>query len=424
MNALQVRPDAPAVDLAVHWKPGWREFGSSVVSFFTGPRPEKDSLMPPRRPMRVERIRAPIPWRSMLASVVWHVAVIWILILPIWGFLPAATPTLAPVQIELTWYGETKDLPPISLPAAAAKARPAARKVATPKTEDAPAADAFHPRQTILSLPVHITHPRQTLIQPAAPVEPPKIVTPLPNIVQWPAESPAKPKLQYSTSVSAPVVQKRTVTDVAAPDVANPEKNAGPINIASPAAPKLAPQLPINAMSARAAERKATHADAAPAPEVPSPGEGDPNLPRIIALSAAPAPPAPSVSVPRGNLAARISVSPEERKAGTSGGAPNGSAGGSGAGANASSANASTGEGSSGSSLPATIMISPGRAPVGSGGGGASAGDGLGGDPLGHGLKGDPAVRHAPGIAARTMPCGPREQRACRHAPRAYDRAQ
>jgi hypothetical protein len=176
-NALQVRPDAPAVDLAVHWKPGWREFGSSLVSFFTGPRPEKDSLMPPRRPMRVEWIRAPIPGRSMLASVLWHVVIIWILILPIWGFLPAVTPTLAPVQIELTWYGDTKDLPPISLPAAAAKARPAARKVPTPTPADAPAADAFHPRQTILSLPVRITHPRQTLIQPAAPVEPPKIVT-------------------------------------------------------------------------------------------------------------------------------------------------------------------------------------------------------------------------------------------------------
>ena len=72
--------------------------------------------------------------------------------------------------------------------------KPAAKKVETPKPTDQPAADEFHPRQTILSLPLHVTHPRQTLIQPSAPAEPPRIVTPLPNIVQWPSQELAKPK--------------------------------------------------------------------------------------------------------------------------------------------------------------------------------------------------------------------------------------
>jgi len=361
----------------------------------------------------------------MLASVLWHVAIIWILILPIWGFLPDIKPTLAPVQIELTWYGEAKDLPAISLPGGAAKARPAARKAETPKALEQPApdpqppADDFHPRQTILSQPLHITHPRQTLIQPSAPAEPPKIAPPLPNIVQWPAQELAKPKLQYATSASAARVKQRAMQDVAAPDVANAEKNAGPINIAAPAAVKLAPQMPINARSARATTRQPAPAEA-PAPEVASPGEGDPNLQRIIALSASPAPPSPNVSVPQGNLAARISASPEAGKSGAASGSTGASTGGSTAGAAANGANSSA-AGASGSS-PVAIVVSPPRAPVGNSGGTASNGFGSGsgtgrnglngglnaglgggsGAKLGSGLSGsEPAARHAPGVVGR-----------------------
>jgi len=400
---LRVRSDAPPVDFAVDWKSPWPEFGSSVAAFFTGPRPEKESLHPARRPLRVQWIRGRIPGRSMLASVAWHVGIIWLLILPIWGFLPEIKPTLAPVQIELTWYGQAKDLPPISLPAGAAKARASARKVEAAKPADEPAADAFHPRQTILSLPLHITHPRQTLIQPSASAEPPKIAPPLPNIVQWPSQEPAKPKMQYATSASAARVKQRAIQDVAAPEVANTEKNAGPINIASPAAVKLAPQLSIDAMSARATTRKPAPSDA-PAPDVPSPGQGDTSLQRIIAFSAAPAPPSPNISVPQGNLAARISVSPEGGKSGAAGGA-------------------------SSSSLPVAIMISPPKAPVGSSGGTASTGSGTGngagrglnlgdtggpgngaGNGSGKGLSGtmgngsESTGRHAPGVVARAAP--------------------
>ena len=59
-------------------------------------------------------------------------------------------------------------------------------------------ADAFHPRQTILSEPLHPTHPRQTLIQPRAPQEPPKILPALPNIVQLAGSQPERPKLQLT----------------------------------------------------------------------------------------------------------------------------------------------------------------------------------------------------------------------------------
>jgi TonB family protein len=402
-SALRVPEGAAPVDFAVHWKPAWPEFGASLVAVLTGPSPENEAA-PVRRPLRVEWIRAPIPGRSMLASVLWHVAIICLLILPIWGFLPEVKPTLAPVQIELTWYGQEKDLPPISLPAKGPTAPAATKKPDTPKIAEAPATEDFHPRQTILSLPVHITHPRQTLIQPAAPAEPPKVVTPLPDIVQWPTQELAKPKIQYSTSASTPLQKQRLNQDVTAPEVANNEKNPGPINIASPAVPKLAPQMPISAMSARAAERKPAPTDA-PAPDVPSPGTGDANLQRIIALSATPAPPAPNLSVPQGNLVARISVSPEGGKSGGAAGSGSGSTSASantGTGANAATA---AGSSANGSSLPAAIMVSPPRAAVGSGGGTASAGTGSGSG-TGHGLNlaiggSDSGARHAPGVAAR-----------------------
>jgi len=357
---LQVEPSALAdmratrVDFDVHWKPRGPEFASSVKAFFSGPRPPKDSELPADRVLRAHWIRGRVPAGGFSASVLWHVAVIWILTLPIWGFLPTVTPTLAPVQIELTWTGETVPLPPINLPAA-----PKPRAAAPKAQEAAPApdasADTLNPRQTIISIPVRITHPRQTLIQPSAPAEPPKIAPPLPNIVQWPAQDPPKPKLQFAASAAAaPRVHERNVQDVAAPDAPNPEKNAGPINIASQAPVKLAPQMTVPAMSARAAERHNTQTDTA-APDVPS-QENSAELQRVIALSAAPAPPSAGVNLPQGNLAAQNRTS---------------GAGGAGAGSNAArgaSSDAASGAGAAvggagagANSLPAAIRISPAK---------------------------------------------------------------
>jgi protein TonB len=75
----------------------------------------------------------------------------------------------------------------------------------------------------------------------------------------------------------------------------------------------------------------------------------------LIALSATPAPPAPEVSVPQGNLAARISISPEGPKPGVPGSLENRSAKAVGGSANA-------GE------LPAAVSVSGGSARAGAGG--------------------------------------------------------
>jgi len=363
----------PRLDLAIDWEPSSEVFWSSLRALFTGPRPPKYSDEAKSPGFRVEWIRGKPPGRAFLAACLWHAIVVWILILPIWGFLPEHTPTLAPVQIELTWYGEPKDLPPIKLRAAPAKpAAPPKKSEDAPKPPDNRGADAYHPRQTILSIPVRVTHPRQTLIRPDAPPAPPKILPPLPNIVQWSAVEIARPHLQLSPKDSTPRIQKRAVRDMAAPEAPNLEKNSGPLNIAPSPIAIPRPQIRLNAMSAPVIARRQSQADAGPAPEVgAAAAEGDASLRRLIALSATPAPPAPEVSVPEGNLAARISISPEGAKPGAPGDMANSSASASSAASGSAGSTAGTigvGEAGGTGSLPAAVSISPGTARGGGGG--------------------------------------------------------
>jgi TonB family protein len=377
-------PGQPRVpSLAVAWPSPQREFATSLRALF-GPRAPNKAPFSGSPYLTIYWIRGGFPGRAFMASSLWHVAAILIALLPIWSFLlPAVKPTLAPVRIELTWYPPAQDLPEISLPAPAAKlqrAKPAAelREVRLHR-----GADAFHPRQTILSIPLRVTHPRQTLIQPKAPPTAPKIVPQLPNIVEWAgASAPARPELHLTPTASAPKIRQRKVRDVAAPEVAaNLEKNVGPLNIAA-ATPVAQPQMPLAPMSAPIASRR-MHEDVA-APDVAAGSFGDSSLHQVIALSAAPAPPAPEVSVPEGNLSARISISPEGTRPGVPGGAEHGaptgngtigatsgSGGGMGAAGGGNGLASGAGSGGNASGVPAGISISGGSGthPIGGGAG-------------------------------------------------------
>ena len=308
------------------------------------------------------------------------------------------------MQIELTWYVPPRDLPPISLPAALPKPapKPVAPKVSA-EPEPTRGADAYHPRQTILSVPVRVTHPRQTLIQPDAPPLPPKIVPQLPNIVQWAASQP-KPRPVLPPTESAPRVKERALHDVAAPEVANAEKNPGPLNILSTPVATAQPKLPMIPMSARAAARKSQNDNpAAPAPEINAAAGNDTDIRRVIALSATPAPPAPQVSLPEGNLAARISISPDGTKPGAPANSEHSAAAGGSAAARESASGPAAGarEGTTAraaaNSLPASISISGATSKPGSGG---IAPSGTSSDKLN--LK--PAAPPQPAVATRTNP--------------------
>src|SRR5271154_6369546 len=218
----------PRLDLGIEWEPSGEVFRTSLEGVLTGPPAPKDWELKKVQVLRVDWVEGKLPGRSFLAAVLWHVVVICLLILPIWGFLPAVNQTLPPLEVEMTVYDPT-DLPTIKLPANTPK--PIKKPDDPAKQPPQQGADAFHPRQTIISIPVRVTHPRQTLIRPDAPPTPPKIVTPLPNIVQWSAVELKRPRLQLAPATSAPRLQHHAVADATAPEVPN-EKSPGPMNIA------------------------------------------------------------------------------------------------------------------------------------------------------------------------------------------------
>src|SRR5205807_6403805 len=133
-----------------------------------------------------------LPRRAIFAAALWHIAFLAMPFPQLSG--PRKNPAFANAQ--LTWSGPVEDFPLLEIRSAKPKPSPRAAQKQPPAPEGA---DAFHPRQRIFTDPVHPTHPRQTLINSAAPLEPPKILPNLPNIVQFQQlAAPARPRLQIS----------------------------------------------------------------------------------------------------------------------------------------------------------------------------------------------------------------------------------
>lgn len=309
-----------AVQLSVDWESRGLSFLNSLEAVLAPPSPDWEGLREANDSLRVSWIKGHIPARAMLASVLWHVATIGILLLPIWKRFETTRPRLAPVRIELTWY-QARDLPQISPPKRLTEPKLPGENAKTPPRRGA---DAYHPRQTIISMPEHMTHPRQTLIRPDAPPAPPKIAPPLPNIVEWAQTTqPAAPKLRFTASAAVPRRRALREQDIAAPDISNAEKIPGPLNIASSPVSNPRPALALDANVAPVARRRNPAVDEPAAEDLgASVSSSDSNLQRLIAISANPAPPAPLVTPPNGNLAARVTISPDGARPGVPSGQP------------------------------------------------------------------------------------------------------
>jgi TonB family protein len=317
------RPRTAPVRFGVEWGSRGEEFRTSLREFFKGPRPSK--LAEGADAMKVEFVEPRLPLWGFVASCLWHVAAIWLLVLPIWGFLPKVQPTLETPRVDLTWYTTPADLPKILLPSSAVKTKIPARE--RKLTAKAAAPEAFHPRQTILSVPVRVTHPRQTLIQPKAPPATPKMAPDLPNMVQWTPSDTPKLQLQLAASSAAPRMAHREMERAAAPQIVEAKEGGENINLLSVDAPKrLAMPLSGPAAKALARRKAAPSASNAEAPNIGENSESDSSVTQIIALSATPALAAPKVNVPEGNLAARFAMSPNGRKSGVAAGAASGKA--------------------------------------------------------------------------------------------------
>jgi TonB family protein len=258
------------------------------------------------------------PRRAIVAALLWHVAFL---------AMPFPKGALGPKKVtglenfQLTWSGPIQDLPLLEIPKA--KARSAAH-VAPAEPAPQPGADAFHPRQRIFTDPVRPTHLKQTLINPKAPMEAPKLLPQMPNMVELAATSgPAKPKITISEDALKqlhPHERRVKMVKVAPPEDAPvmQEQMASDLNIPATENGPARPKLEINAgVAPRTAKRDQAGEVAAPAPDMTASAAGGASASTLIALSATPGPPAP-VAPPAGNLAAKVSISPEGGKKGGS----------------------------------------------------------------------------------------------------------
>src|SRR3984957_6052978 len=223
-------------------------------------------------------------------------------------------------NFQLTWSGPIQDLPLLEIPKARAKA---VAKAAPVDPAPQPGADAFHPRQRIFTDPVKPNHLKQTLVNPKAPMEAPKLLPQMPNMVELAATTgPAKPKVTISEDALKqlhPHERKVKLVKVAPPEdapVLAQEQMASELNIPATENGPARPKLEINAgVAPRAGKRDAAGDVAAPAPEIADSGAGGASAQTLIALSASPGPAAP-VAPPAGNLAAKVAISPDAGKKG------------------------------------------------------------------------------------------------------------
>jgi len=352
----------PKLDIA--WGSFHQGIGSSIAAVLTWTRVPKNFLNGSFfKECWVER---KIPRRALVAAALWH----FVFVLMPFPKLPAtARHNSALDNTEITWSGPIADFPLVEIKAQ--KPKPSPRGEAG-KPLPPEGADAFHPRQHIFTDPAHPTHPRQTLINSAAPPEPPKILPNLPNIVQFQQlPGPARPRLEISQETLSKLhpreLRKVKFTAEPAPDLPTLDQKLADI------APSMLPNTPVRPkleLTAGGAPRitQSTQTRAVePAPEVSSTQSGVPtgNAATFIALSATPAPPVPVVP-PQGNLAARVSISPEGKQPGIPGGAPNGSIGANGGAGGGPESTGGTATGSGGGINGMDISISGGHPPANS----------------------------------------------------------
>ncbi len=305
--------------LTIAWNSFHQNFLSELAAFLRWTRIPKGQ---PAGNIFVDcRIQRRIPYRALLAAALWHIV---FFVVP-WPHLPFSPKRVSALDnTELTWSGPVEDLPLLNVPKQAHKSASS-----EPTADDPPAEnrDAFHPRQRIFTDPSRPTHPRQTLVNTAAPDEPPKFLPALPNLVQLAgASAPARPRLEISEKTLAKLrpkeVKKVVITEAPLPDAPNLETRPAELSLAQLPDTPAKPRLELNAGSAPRIAKRSQNGEAAPAPEVAPGSTGTASGPAatIIALSSAPAPPAPVVEVPKGNLAARVAISPEGEGNGTAGG--------------------------------------------------------------------------------------------------------
>ncbi len=352
--------------LYVAWGSFHQGIGSSLAAVLTRARVPKNFLA--ANFFKDSWVDRKIPRRALVAAALWHFVFI---VMPSPQLPASARHNSAFDNSELTWSGPINDFPLVEKKSPKAKPSPRGEPAKPLPREGA---DAFHPRQRIFTDPVHPTHPRQTLINSAAPLEPPKILPTLPNIVQFQQmPAPARPRLQISQAALSKLrpreLRKVKLTSAPAPDL--PTLDQKLVDIAPAMLPNAParPRLELNAGAAPRLAPRARTGEVEPAPEVGAvqSSVANGNATTFIALSATPGPPAPVVQRPQGNLAARVSISPEGKQSGVPGGSPNGTPGANGGEGGGPGSSGGTSPGNGGGINGMDVSISGGHPPSNNG---------------------------------------------------------
>ena len=304
--------------LHIAWDSFHQNFLSNIPVFF---RPTRlGRAVPLTYVLRDCRVEHQFPRGGLVMAATLQVS---LLLIP-WPNLPAPRRNTAFDNTQLTWSGPIDDLPLLNMPRKKTAPRP---KDPEPPPDEG--ADAYHPRQRIFTDPAHPNHPRQTLVNPAAPLDAPKILPDLPNMVHIASvAAPSRPHLEISERTLAQLRphNKKSVatTDAVSPELPNMEQKPAEISLVAAQTGPAKPKLEIDAGSAPRLGARKQQGEIAVAPEVVPSVANAPAGPTgtLIALSASPAPPAPAVSVPDGNLAARVAISPEGKKSVTTSSTP------------------------------------------------------------------------------------------------------
>ncbi|HKV23571.1 MAG TPA: TonB family protein [Candidatus Acidoferrum sp.] len=301
--------------LAIPWNGFHQGFWSSLGALFSGPFGVRKFLGGDY--FRDCWIEGRMPMRAVIAAALWHVV---FFVSPFSLFNTVLPHNSAFDNTQLTWSGPIEDFPNLEI--AAAKPKPVLR-TDTAKKLPVQGADAFHPRQRILTDPVHPNHPRQTLLNPKAPQIAPKLLPELPNIVQVQAAAPPRPHVEINAADLAklhPIERRRVATAAVAPlpDMTAAEPKPADVSLVNSPNGPARPKLDLNASAAPRMTERAQASGAVAAPQLNAAQPGGTSSSTLVALSSDPAPPKPEMQPPAGNLAARVSISPEGKKPGGS----------------------------------------------------------------------------------------------------------
>ena len=226
----------PRLDLGVDWGSPWVQFRSSWRNFFDGSlKAPSPSDLPADSDLRVEWIEGKAPVKALRGSaILWHVALIGLLFLPILAFSrEQTTGSSRCLELSFTWAPIRRTCHRFSMPCRAPTPTPSRRSCSLFRKRGP---DAFHPRQTILSQPVRVISPAANTHTTRCPVRLRRKLK-HPCQISWNGRRPPAPPQTavalWTTAAAAPQRQHRSTDDLTAPEIANQEKKRwGSLNIA------------------------------------------------------------------------------------------------------------------------------------------------------------------------------------------------